>query len=317
MTVPARLDLGAGSGGTVAAMAAKVDLTGKVVLVTGANSGIGKQAAIGLARLGATVAMTSRNEANGRRALAEVRRRARVGDDRIVMVPLDLAKLRSVRECAAEVLDRFDRLDVLVNNAGGIISDRRVTEDGFEMTFGVNHLGPFLLTHLLLDRLVASAPARIVNTSSIAHRLGAMSWADLERTTFYNGTEAYNQSKLANVLFTMELSRRYAGSGVVANCLHPGAVRTGFGAGGDARGPERWVLLAGRPFMVSPHRGAQPIVRLASLPRYEAATGGYYVAGYLARCARHQPSAAGRDAEAARRLWLVSEQMLGLTEPAA
>jgi retinol dehydrogenase 14 len=295
-------------------VAPPVDLRGKVVLITGSNSGIGKQAAIGLARLGATVVMTSRNEARGRRALAEVRRRARVDDDRVVMVPLDLARLRSVRACAAEVLDRFDRLDVLVNNAGGIISDRRVTEDGLEMTFGVNHLGPFLLTQLLLDRLIESAPARIVNTSSIAHRLGFMSWADLERQVAYNGTDAYNQSKLANVLFTMELSRRLEGTGVVANCLHPGAVRTGFGAQGDTRGPERLVLLVGRPFMVSPHRGAQPIVRLASLPAYEHATGGYYVAGYLARCARHQPSAAGRDPDAARRLWAASEDLLAGVE---
>lgn len=294
---------------------ATVDLTGRVVLITGANSGIGKQAAIGLARLGATVIMTSRDEAKGRRAVTEVRRRARVPDDRVVVVPLDLAKLRSVRACAAEVLDRSDRLDVLVNNAGAVISDRRVTEDGVEMTFGVNHLGPFLLTRLLLDRLVESAPARIVNSASIVHRLGVMRWGDLERTIAYNGTDAYNQSKLANVLFTMELSRRYAAAGVVANCLHPGAVRTGFGAGGDTRGPERWVLLAGRPFMVSPHRGAQPIVRLASLPRFETATGGYYVAGYLARCAEHRPSAAARDPEAARRLWTVSEELLDSLAP--
>jgi NAD(P)-dependent dehydrogenase (short-subunit alcohol dehydrogenase family) len=295
-------------------MAAAADLGGKVVLVTGASSGIGKQASIGLARLGATVVMTSRDAASGRRALAEVRRRARVDDDRVAMVSLDLAKLRSVRACAAEVLERYDRLDVLVNNAGAILSDRRVTEDGFEMTFGVNHLGPFLLTRLLLDRLVASAPARIVNTSSIAHRLGVMMWSDLERTVAYNGTDAYNQSKLANVLFTMELARRYGDAGVVANCLHPGAVRTGFGAGGDTRGPEHWILLAGRPFMVSAHRGAQPIVRLASRPEHETTTGGYYVAGYLARCARHQPSAAGRDPVAARRLWEVSDEMLASAE---
>lgn len=303
--------------GSVGGMAPTADLTGRVILITGSNSGIGKAAATALARRGATVVMTSRNEARGRRALAEVTRRARVLDDRVVMLPLDLARLSSVRACAAEVLDRYDRLDVLVNNAGGIISDRRVTEDGFEMTIGVNHLGPFLLTQLLLDRLLASAPARIINTSSIAHRLGAISWADLERQRFYNGTDAYNQSKLANVLFTAELSRRFAPSGVVANCLHPGAVRSGFGAGGDTTGPERWILMAGRPFMVSPHRGAQPIIRLASLPEYETATGGYYVAGYLSRCARHQPSAAARDPEAARRLWALSEQLLDSVQPAA
>ena len=291
-------------------MTPTADLGGRVVLITGANSGIGKAAATALARMGATVVMTSRNEASGRRALAEVKRRARVVDDRVVVLRLDLASLRSVRACAAEVLDRYDRLDVLVNNAGGIISDRRLTEDGFEMTFGVNHLGPFLLTQLLLDRLLASAPARIINTSSIAHRLGAMHWDDLERQRLYNGTDAYNQSKLANILFTAELSRRHAPAGVVANSLHPGAVRSGFGAGGDTTGPERWILLAGRPFMVSPHRGAQPIIRLASRPEHETTTGGYFVAGYLSRCARHQPSAAARDPASARRLWEVSEGLL-------
>ena len=298
-------------------MAPTMDLAGRVIVITGSSSGIGRAAANALARRGATVVMTSRNEANGRRALTEVRRRAQVTDDRVAMLPLDLARLASVRSFAADVLDRYDRLDVLVNNAGGIISDRRTTEDGFEMTFQVNHLAPFLLTQLLLDRLVASAPARIVNTSSIAHRLGSMRWNDLEHAGAYNGTDAYNQSKLANVLFTMELARRLQDAGVVANCLHPGAVRTGFGGGGDTQGPERWILLAGRPFMVSPHRGAQPIIRLASLPQYETATGGYYVAGYLARCARHQASALGRDPEAASRLWAVSERLLASVEPAA
>jgi NAD(P)-dependent dehydrogenase (short-subunit alcohol dehydrogenase family) len=298
-------------------MAPRADLSGRVIVVTGSNSGIGRAAASTLARMGATVVMTSRNEARGRRALEQVRRRAQVTDDRVVMLPLDLARLSSVRAFAATVLDRYDRLDVLVNNAGGIISDRRTTQDGFEMTFQVNHLGPFLLTQLLLDRLVASAPARIITTSSIAHRLGSMRWNDLEQMAFYNGTDAYNQSKLANVLVTTELSRRLAGTGVVANCLHPGAVRSGFGGGGDTTGPERWVLAVGRPFMVSPHRGAQPIIRLASLPQYETATGGYYVSGYLARCARHQPSALGRDPDAAARLWSVSEAMLASVEPAA
>lgn len=260
--------------------------------------------------MGASVIMTSRNEGRGRRALESVRRRVGAGADRVTMVPLDLADFASVRACAAEVLERHDRLDVLVNNAGGIISGRRVTVDGYEMTFQVNHLGPFLLTQLLLDRLVESAPARVVITSSIAHRLGSIRWNDLQHETSYNGTDAYNQSKLANVLFTTELSRRLEGTGVVANCLHPGAVRSGFGGGGDTTGPERWLLAVGRPFMVSPHRGAQPIVRLASLPRYEATTDGYYVAGYLARCARHRPAAAGRDPEAARRLWAVSDQLV-------
>jgi NAD(P)-dependent dehydrogenase (short-subunit alcohol dehydrogenase family) len=282
-----------GDGG---AAGGKPDLTGKVVVITGANSGIGKEAAVELARLGATVVMTARSELRGGTALAEVRRRSRAPDERVVLVPLDLSRVRSIRACAAEVLERFDRLDVLVNNAGGIISDRRVTEDGFEMTFGVNHLGHFLLTDLLRERLVASAPARVVTVSSIAHRLaGGMSWSDLQHERGYNGTVVYNESKLANVLFTVELARRLEGTGVVANCLHPGAVRTGFGNAEDTRGLERLGVLLGTPFFVTAHRGAQPIVRLAAWPQYATVTGGYYVGGYTARCAKRNASAAGRD----------------------
>ncbi len=286
-------------------------MAGKVVLITGANSGIGKEAAVALARLGATVVVTARSELRGGRAVAEIRRRSRQPDDRVRLLPLDLARFRSIRECADTFLATFDRLDVLVNNAGGIISDRRFTDEGFEMTFGVNHLGHFLLTQLLLDRILATAPARIITVSSIAHRLaGGMSWADLQHQGLYNGTVVYNESKLANVLFTMELARRLEGTGVVANCVHPGAVRSGFGGAEDTGGIERLMVTLGKPFMVSAHRGAQPIVRLASRPEYATATGGYYVGGYLSRGARHTPSAAARDPQAARRLWQVSEELV-------
>jgi retinol dehydrogenase-14 len=289
----------------------RASMTDRVVLITGATSGIGREAAVGLARRGATVLATARNELKGGLAVAEIRRRSGRGDDAVVLVPLDLSRLRSIRACAETVLARVDRLDVLVNNAGAILSDRRVTEDGFEMTFGVNHLGPFLLTTLLLDRLRAGDGGRIVNVSSIAHRLAVgMSWADLNHERSYNGTAAYNESKLANVLFTAELARRLAGTGVTANCLHPGAVRSGFGAGGDTTGAARFVLSVSRPLMVSPHRGARPIVELASSPRYEGVSGGYFVGGYLTRCSRHRAAAAGRDPEAARRLWAVSERLV-------
>jgi NAD(P)-dependent dehydrogenase (short-subunit alcohol dehydrogenase family) len=287
------------------------DMTGKVVLITGANSGIGKEAAVALARMGATVIVGARNEQRGRKALHEIKRRARVIDDRVSLLPLDLARFRSIRAAAATVLAEHDRLDVLVNNAGGILSDRRVTEDGFEMMFGVNHLGHFLLTQLLLERLEAAAPSRIINVSSIAHHLaGGMTFSDLQHERLFNGTMVYNETKLANVLFTMELARRLEGTGVVANCLHPGAVRSGFGAAGDTRGIEHLILLLGKPFMVSSHRGAQPIVRLAALPEFERATGGYYVGGYLSRCAKHPASTAGRDPAAARRLWEMSESLV-------
>jgi NAD(P)-dependent dehydrogenase (short-subunit alcohol dehydrogenase family) len=286
-------------------------LAGKVVLITGANSGIGHEAAVELARRGATVVVAARSELKAGAAVAAVRRRARCPDERAVSLLLDLARFRSIRAAAAEVLDRFDRLDVLVNNAGAILSDRRVTEDGFEMTFGVNHLGHFLLTSLLLDRLRAGAPARVVTVSSIGHRFaGGLSWSDLNHERGYNGTAVYNESKLANVLFTMELARRLDGTGVTANCLHPGAVRSGFGAREDTRGVERAVLAGARPFMVGPRRGAAPIVELAASPRYEAVTGQYFVGGYLSRCRRRPASAAGRDPDAARRLWAVSEELV-------
>jgi retinol dehydrogenase-14 len=286
-------------------------MAGKVVLITGANSGIGFEAAVELARRGATVAVTARSEIKGGAAVAAIRRRARCADEQVVLQALDLARFRSIRACAAQVLDRFDRLDVLVNNAGAVLSDRRVTEDGFEMTFGVNHLGHFLLTSLLLDRLRAGAPARIVTVSSIGHRFaGGLSWDDLNHERSYQGTAVYNESKLANVLFTVELARRLDGTGVTANCLHPGAVRSGFGAREDTRGLERSVLALARPFMVSPRRGAAPIVELAASPRYATVTGQYFVGGYTARCRRRPASAAGRDPGAARRLWAVSEQLI-------
>jgi retinol dehydrogenase-12 len=286
-------------------------MTGKVVLITGANSGIGKEAAIDLARMGATVVITARSELRGGKALAEVRRRSRQPDDRVKLLPLDLAKFRSIRACAEAFLDTYDRLDVLVNNAGGIISDRRLTEEGFEMMFGVNHLGHFLLTQLLLDRILASSPARIVNVSSIAHRLaGDMTWSDLQHERMFNGTVVYNESKLANVLFTRELARRLEGTGVAVNCLHPGAVRSGFGNAEDTNGVERLVVSLGKPFMISPHRGAQPIVRLAAYPQFADVTGGYFVGGYLTRCSQHKPSSIGSDPAAAKRLWDVSEELV-------
>lgn len=290
--------------------AASDDMTGKVVVITGATSGIGRAAAGMLLRKGATVAITARHPLKGKKVLAELQRRAR-HHDQVRLVALDTSKLRSVRACAAELLDTYDRLDVLVNNAGAILSDRRVTEDGFEMTFAGNHLGHFLLTQLLRDRLVASAPARVITVSSVVHRLvGSLSWNDLQHETLYNGTLAYNESKLANALFAVELARRLEGTGVVSNCLHPGAVRSGWGSDGDTRGLERLSILLAQPFMVSPHRGAQPIVRLASLPAFAEATGGYYVGGYLSRCARHTPAAAALDPVAGRRLWEISEQLV-------
>lgn len=284
--------------------------TTPVVVITGANSGIGFEAAAAIAARGATVVLACRSPERGRAALEEVRRRS--GSEDVALVPLDLASVASVRSCAAEVLERWERLDVLVLNAGGILSTNRTTEDGVEMTFGVNHLGHQLLTDLLVDRLVASAPARVVVTSSVGHRmaLAGMRWSQLERRRRYLSWEVYAESKLANVLFTAELAERLAGTGVTVNCFHPGMVRTGFGSPEDTGGLDRFAMAIARPFLVGPARGAEPLVHLALAPELEGSTGGYFAGGYLPGVRRRTPSRAARDPRAARRLWEESEKIL-------
>jgi NAD(P)-dependent dehydrogenase (short-subunit alcohol dehydrogenase family) len=281
------------------------DLSGQVIVVTGGNSGIGKEAAVELASMGATVAITARNQAKGADALAEIRRRS--GRDDAEVLALDLADFASIRSFAAEVLARYDRLDVLVNNAGGVLSNRLETVQGFEMTFGVNHLGHFLLTELLVDRLKASAPARVINVSSVGHRFAVtgLSFSDLQSERSYWSMDAYGKSKLANILFTRELARRLAGTGVTANCLHPGVVRTGFGSADDTTGVERMTMVLSAPFSIGAERGARTTVYLASSPEVATRTGGYYVHGR-----QHRPSKAARDDGAARRLWEVSQELI-------
>ncbi len=281
------------------------DLRDQVIVITGGNSGIGKEAAVSLATAGATVVITARNQAKGADALDEIRRRS--GREHVEVMALDLADFASIRSFAAELLDRHDRLDVLVNNAGGILSDRVETAQGFEMTFGVNHLGHFLLTDLFTDRLKASAPGRVVTVSSFGHRFAVtgLSFGDLQSERHYWSMDAYAKSKLANILFTRELARRLEGSGVTATCLHPGVVRTGFGSADDMTGVERLTVAIGSPFYVNAARGARTTVYLASSPEVEGRTGGYY-----AKCREHRPSKAARDPEAARRLWEASEQLV-------
>jgi NAD(P)-dependent dehydrogenase (short-subunit alcohol dehydrogenase family) len=281
------------------------DLHGSVIVITGGNSGIGKEAAVALAGLGATTVITARNQAKGQAALDEIRDRS--GSDTAQVMALDLGDFASISAFSAEFHEQFDRLDVLVNNAGAILTQRQVTAQGFETTFGVNHLGHFLLTDLLLDRLQSSAPSRIVNVASFAHRfaLGGMSFADLQSERGYRSMDVYGKSKLANVLFTTELARRLDATGVTANCLHPGTVATGFGSVDDTTGIERVTMMAGRPFFISAERGARTIVYLASSPEVEGKTGGYYVRSRL-----HPASKAGRDAEAARQLWEASEALV-------
>lgn len=281
-------------------------MTGKVVLVTGANSGIGKETARRLARCGARVVMTARDPLRGETALEEVRRD--VGNGNVDLLMLDLASLAAVRDAAAEFLARYERLDVVVNNAGLILGERRETVDGYEMTFAVNHLGPFLLTNLLLDRLRASAPARIVNVTSAAHRsVRGLDFDDLMSTRRYRPMEVYARSKLANILFTAELARRLTGTGVTANAVHPGSVATGFGRDGDTSGLLGLGFRLAAPFMRSPERGARGPVYLASAPELEGVTGRYF-----AGTRQRKPSRAARDPVAAARLWELSERLTGL-----
>lgn len=280
----------------------------KVVVITGGNSGIGREAAVDLARLGATVVITARNSRRGADAVEEIRRRS--GSDDVDVVDLDLASLASVRAAAAELLERYPRINVLINNAGGVLSERQETEDGLEKTFAVNHLGHHLLTRLLLDRLVESAPSRVVTVASFGHRLArGLPWDDLQNTRRYIGTQAYNESKLANVLFTMELAERLVGTGVTSNACHPGMVRTGFGSAEDTTGLERLGVALARPFLVPPARGADALVHLAASPEVEGVTGGYFVGGYLPGIRQVTPARPARDPAAARRLWEISDEL--------
>jgi NAD(P)-dependent dehydrogenase (short-subunit alcohol dehydrogenase family) len=274
-------------------------------LVTGANTGIGKWTAVGLAERGFTVLVHARNPDKGRAAVDEIRRLS--GNPRVDLVLADLGSLAAVRALAAEVLERCPRLDVLVNNAG-LISSRRVeTVDGFESTFAVNHLAPFLLTNLLLDRIRASAPARIVTVSSRAHLRAALDFDDLDGRRGYAAMDAYAKSKLANILFTRELARRLTGSGVTANCLHPGVVRSDFGAGGELGGMMGlgWYMM--QPFLLSPRQGAETSIHLATSPDVEGVTGEYFDRRRIART-----SSRARDPVAAARLWQVSAERVGI-----
>ncbi len=280
-------------------------MAGKTVLVTGGSGGIGLATAHGLVGLGARVGIVGRDPQRLQAAVEQIGRQHPRATVDLFMA--DLSSQCEVRALAAAALDTYGRLDVLVNNVGGFWAHRHRTVDGLERTFAVNHLAPFLLTNLLLDRLKWSAPARIVTVASNAHALGRLDLDDLQGEVDYSGPRAYNQSKLANILFTRELARRLPPSVVTANAVHPGMVRTSFGAE-DQVGA--WTLVAPvvRPFMSTPARGAATTVHLASSPAMAGATGGYY-----ARSRPKRPSASATSAGEARRLWEVSADLVGLT----
>ncbi|NUP11499.1 MAG: SDR family oxidoreductase [Polyangiaceae bacterium] len=282
-------------------------IANKTVVITGANTGIGLETARDLARKKARVVICARNRQKAEAAVADVKRTS--GNDDVRLVLFDLASQASIRAGAEELLGTCERIDVLVNNAGLVLGERQTTADGFEATFGINHLGPFLLTHLLLDRLKASAPARIINVSSRAHtRVGGIWFDDLmvERRR-YVSFQVYCHSKLANVLFTRELARRIEGSGVVTHALHPGVVATDFGSSDDLGGIFGFFTKLARPFMISPADGAKTTLHCVLSEEAGKKNGGYW-----SDSAPKEPSAAGRDDAAASRLWAESVRLLGL-----
>lgn len=283
-------------------------MSGKVVMVTGANSGIGKETALALAKQGATVICVCRSKERGEAAVAEIKQAS--GNPNVELGLADLASQKSIRAYAEEFKRTHPKLHVLVNNAGVINPERKVTEDGIEATFALNHLGYFLLTHQLLDVLKASAPARIVNLSSEAQRAGHIDFDDLQGERKYGPWKAYMQSKLANVLFTVDLAKKLEGTGVTVNAVHPGPVATGFG--GEFKGFTGFILgTIGRPFMLTPEQGAQTAIYLASSPEVEGVTGKYF--------AKKKPIRMNKEASddgIRRRLWELSERMTGLvSEP--
>ena len=282
-----------------------MSMQGKVVVITGSNIGIGLETAVGVAAEGATTVLACRNQEKAAAAAAEVTQRS--GHDDVHLISLDLADLASVQRAAGDILERWDRLDVLVNNAGGTWSQRQLTAQGFEQTFGVNHLGHFYLTLLLLDRLKGSAPSRIINLSSVGHHMAwrGMRFEDLQSERRYATLEAYGRSKLANILFTRELSTRLAGSGVTVNAVNPGPVRTGFGMDGDLKGIMGWGNRMIRPLEISAVSGAKTSLHLATSPAVEGQTGMYWV-----RSKPGHMSTQAHSVEQASRLWEESEKLL-------
>lgn len=276
-------------------------MTGRTVLVTGGTGGIGLATALGLAAQGAHVAITGRDSKRAEAAAVQI---SAAGGGQADVFVADLSSQSEVRRLAQETLERLPAIDVLVNNVGGYWNTRHVTADGLEHTFALNHLAPFLLTDLLLDRLKQSAFARVVTVSSNVQAFGKIDFDDLQGDRGYSGSRAYNQSKLANVLFTYELARRLEGTTVTANALHPGLVSTSFGAE-DPGGLQRLFVPLLRPIMKSPARGAATSIHLASSPGLEGVTGQYF-----ARCKSRRSSKRSYDSAAAERLWDASVDLV-------
>ncbi|CAK6951065.1 retinol dehydrogenase 12-like [Scomber scombrus] len=286
----------------------KARLDGKTVLITGGNTGIGKETAVDLAKRGARVILACRDMDRANKAAEEVRKKSQ--NDNVIVKKLDLASLQSVRQLAKEILASEERLDVLINNAGVMSCPKWQTEDGFEMQFSVNHLGHFLLTNCLLDLLKKSSPSRIVNVASLAHERGQIYFDDINQDKDYRPWKSYSQSKLANVLFTRELANRVQGTGVTTYSLHPGVIRTELGRHFWPEMP-LWKRVIYTPllfFIKSPTEGAQTTIYCAVEESLQEESGLYY-----SDCAPKTAAPQGRDDEAAKKLWHLSASMVGLT----
>ena len=280
-----------------------VDMSGKVCLITGANSGIGKATALGLAKLDATVVIVSRDKDKGEAALIEIRMLS--GNKNTDAMVADLSSQDSVRELAHDFMARYKKLHVLINNAGIFLPRRVLTVDGLEATFATNHLGHFLLTNLLLNELKSSAPARIINITSSAHYGTEIDFEDLQGEKKYGGYHAYSQSKLANVLFTYQLAKQLEGTGVTVNCLHPGVVRTGFAK--DQAGLMNILFRIGSPFMMSPEKSAKAVIYLAASPELEGVSGKFFSKGKEKKSSKES-----YDIASAEKLWKVSAELTKL-----
>jgi NAD(P)-dependent dehydrogenase (short-subunit alcohol dehydrogenase family) len=281
-------------------------MQGKTVLITGANQGIGKASAIALGKLGAKLVLVCRNREKAEAAIAEIEK---AGAQNVELIVADLASQADVRRVAREFKAKHDRLDVLLNNAGVLVTSRRTTVDGIEETLAINHLAYFLLSKLLLDVLEASAPARIVNVSSEAHRSGTMHWDDLQFEKGYSSFQAYGQSKLCNILFTRELARRVDPKKVTVNCLHPGVVASGFGQ--TYGGFMSALIKVAHIFMINTEKGAKTQVWLASSPDVAGVTGKYFD-----KCREKRPTEEAMNDDAARRLWELSEKLVAPSDRA-
>jgi NAD(P)-dependent dehydrogenase (short-subunit alcohol dehydrogenase family) len=278
-------------------------LDGKVCVITGATSGIGRVAAARLAEMGARLVLVARDHDRAEAMLARLRAIAPAAAHRAHLA--DLSRIAEMKRVAAEIAAAEPRIDRLINNAGAMFGGRQLTEDGLERSFAVNHMAYFVLAHGLRERLAAAAPARVVNTASTMHRIAWLDLDDLQYARFYNGVFAYARSKLCNVLFTRELARRWAGTGVTVNCFHPGFTRTRFGnQSGLFWAP---LVFVAKAFAIPPAWGARTLIHLATAPEVADVTGGYFVRRRLTR-----PSRAAEDDAMARRLWDETARIAGI-----